>query len=147
VADVFKANYRSAEVVHVGRPGDGGVDVVFVESGGREWLVQVKRREKPSAVEGFSTVQNLAGTLLIEGALNGIIVSTADHFSAAAWDAVRRLKRKRRTIELYDRGVLNRMLDPLLPRSPWESIVQEYCPRVNKAVAVAVAEARTKQAT
>jgi hypothetical protein len=29
VADIFRANYQHSEVIHVGRPGDRGIDVIF----------------------------------------------------------------------------------------------------------------------
>ena len=44
VADVFRANYTNAEVVHVGKPNDGGVDVLFIDAQEEQWLIQVKRR-------------------------------------------------------------------------------------------------------
>jgi hypothetical protein len=33
VADIFRANYQNSEVIHVGQPNDGGIDVLFVDSG------------------------------------------------------------------------------------------------------------------
>ena len=81
VAEIFRANHETAEVIHVGKPCDGGVDVVFVECSGTRWLIQVKRREKPEKAEGFSTLQNILGTLVLENERHGMIVSTSDSFS------------------------------------------------------------------
>jgi hypothetical protein len=127
VADVFKANYRQSEVLHVGRSGDWGVDVIFVDSTNTDWLIQVKRRGRPHSTEPFSTVQSLAGALILHGKLNGIVVSTADHFSAQAYQAVKRLEKQRYRVRLYDRGILNRMISPVLPTRPWSSALQKFC--------------------
>lgn len=90
VADIFRANYSECEVIHVGQPGDGGVDVVFIDSANQQWLIQVKRRESPFAAEGIGTVRNLLGAMMLNGALKGIVVSTADHFTFRAYEAVGR---------------------------------------------------------
>ncbi len=66
-----------------GGPGDGGVDVILVQSS-TPTLVQVKRRSKPEAIENVSTVRELLGTLLVQGKQSGIIVSTASRFSSQA---------------------------------------------------------------
>lgn len=124
VADVFRANYANAEVIHVGRPADGGVDIFLVDSG-EEWLIQVKRRENPQASEGVGTLRSLLGTLVLEGASRGMIVSTADHFSYQAVKARDRAEKIGYKVLLHDRGILNRMLDGLLPDRPWLRFVSE----------------------
>jgi hypothetical protein len=136
VCDVFRANFKNVEVVHVGRPGDGGIDAFFVDASQQQWLIQVKRRSHGK--EPFSTVQELAGTLLIENKLLGIVVTTALGFSQPAVAAVDKLQRRGIKIELIDRGVLNRMLSPFLPRHPWESYFKlsqpELWPRARKMI-------------
>jgi hypothetical protein len=129
VADVFKAKYSHCEVMHVGRPGDGGVDVVFIDAEKQQWLIQVKRRENPLSSEGVTTVRNLLGTMVVEGTLRGIVVSTADHFTVRAYDAVRRAKENHSLeVQLIDRGKLNRMLSPLLPKKPWLRALKDEVP-------------------
>ncbi|HJP95809.1 MAG TPA: restriction endonuclease [Candidatus Saccharimonadales bacterium] len=123
VADIFRANYAGAEVIHVGKPDDGGMDVIFIDTSSQQWLIQVKRRERQGSTEGVSTIRNLIGTMILEGAMRGIVVSTADHFSLRAKQAARHLKKKGFYIELIDRGILNRMLDPILPDRPWLNVV------------------------
>lgn len=129
VAEVFRANYADAEVIHVGGPHDLGVDVLFVDSEGTRRLIQVKRRSSPLATEGFSTVQSLLGALLIGGSLHGIVVSTAHHFSHQARQHASQIAARGYTVELNDRGVLDRMLSPLVPKSPplglFESLPKE----------------------
>ncbi len=126
VAAIFRANYSDAEVIHVGKPGDGGVDVIFVESNNRRWLIQVKRRERPKPSEGFSTLQSILGAMTLEGSRHGIVVTTADAFSFHARRAQEKAERLGYVIDLIDRGKLNRMIEPLLPRVPWRQIFK--CP-------------------
>lgn len=134
VRDIFRLNYSHCESIHVGRPGDGGVDVLFIDADGGEWLIQVKRRQSPLAAEGVSTIRNLAGTLLIKNKVKGIVVSTADHFSATAWDAVHRLEKRRFKIELWDKGILNRMLKAALPQHPWREAVAYLTPKLQEHI-------------
>ena len=122
VADVFKANYHDAEAIHVGKPYDQGIDVIFIESNGTRWLVQVKRRERPTPSEGFSTLQSILGTLALDGARNGIVVSTADTFSFHARKGQQRAEQQGFVVQFMDKGILNRMIAPLLPPTPWKEI-------------------------
>lgn len=128
VAEVFRANYAHADVMHVGRPDDGGIDVIFVDSAGKQWLIQVKRRESPSAVEGVATVRNLLGTMMLEGCMQGVVVSTADHFSYRAYEAAGRAAELGWTIRLVDKGKLDRMVGALLPQAPWMEFVKSHYP-------------------
>lgn len=126
VADVFKANYADAEVIHVGQPNDGGVDVLFTDTSKQQWLIQVKRRQD-SKTEGVSTIRNLLGAMFLKRSLTGIVVSTADHFSYRVLEAVGRAKELGHEIELIDKGILNRMCLPLLFLDrPWLSFFQDY---------------------
>ena len=128
VAEVFRANYRPSEVLHVGRPDDGGVDVIFVDSDRGKWLVQVKSHAYSSASEGVGTIRNLLGAILLEGALRGVVVPNADHFTYRACEAAGRAQEKGYTIRLIDKGKLNRMLDPLLPCGCWRQFVRRRRP-------------------
>jgi Restriction endonuclease len=126
VADIFKANHAQSEVTHVGKPDDGGIDILLIDSIKEQWLVQVKRRARQKSAEGVTTIRNLIGTMMLEGARHGIVVSTADHFTLRAQQAAKQIKRQGLHIELIDKGVLDRMLEPLLPDRPWLSIVKEH---------------------
>jgi hypothetical protein len=119
VADIFKANYKHCEVIHVGGPGDRGIDVVFVDDSYTQWLIQVKRRADPGRKEGFETLQAILGTLALKGNRHGIVVSTADAFSQQARAEARNAKLHGFIVELIDRHRLDRMLNPLLPITPW----------------------------
>jgi hypothetical protein len=128
VAEIFRYNYQSSEVIHVGRPGDGGVDVIFVDSGSRRWLIQVKRRMIATASEGVETIRNLLGVMVIEGTRYGAVVSTADHFTYQAFNARQTVHDKGYTIWLVDRGRLDRLVEPLLPNREWQYLVQKRKP-------------------
>lgn len=132
VTDVFRANHVHAEVRHVGGPNDGGIDVLFVEADGRDWLIQVKRRAQPNHAEGVSTIRNLLGAMLLKGTNRGIVVSTADHFTYQAHVAVKRAQEVGMIVRLIDRTVLDRMLDPVLPAQPWEAVLSMHFPEYAK---------------
>jgi hypothetical protein len=124
VADVFKANHTDAEVIHVGKPNDGGVDVLFIDNGNNQWLIQVKRRERPDVSEPVETIRNLLGAMVLQDSTYGIVVSTADHFTYRAYEAVSRARERGMMVELIDRGKLDRMLDTLLPDRPWINMLR-----------------------
>ncbi|HEV2800376.1 MAG TPA: restriction endonuclease [Pyrinomonadaceae bacterium] len=130
VADIFRSTHHPAEVFHVGQPDDGGVDVVFVESENKKWLIQVKRREKATRGESVGTLRNLVGTMVDKDSLYGIIVSTADHFTYRAYEYMRRQREKGFFIELIDKGKLNRMLDSVLPSRPWLNVLEKEYPDI-----------------
>lgn len=119
VADVFKANHRNCEVVHVGGPNDRGIDIIFIDDNQTKWLIQVKRRARPGKAEGFSTLQSVLGTLALAGERHGIIATCADYFSHQARIQAGRALAQGFTVALMDKGVLNRMLGAMIPRSPW----------------------------
>jgi HJR/Mrr/RecB family endonuclease len=128
VADVFRANHADAEVSHVGRPADGGVDVVMVEASGNTWLIQVKRRQRPGSTEGVSTIRNLLGTMILNGARHGVVVSTADHFSTHALAAVGRARECGMIVRLVNRVMLDRLIEPLMPYDPWVPLLVDHFP-------------------
>lgn len=128
VADIFKANYTPCEVMHVGQPDDGGVDVVFVDSGGRRWLISVKRRLHPAKGEGVATVRNLLGAMLLKNSRYGVVVSTVDHFTYRAYEAASKADDIGFTLSLVDLGKLKRMLTPLLPTMEWCDIIRDHKP-------------------
>jgi hypothetical protein len=131
VGSIFKANFADCDVMHVGKSNDGGVDLIFIDSQKHQWLIQVKRRESPISSEGVSTVRNLLGAMYLKDCLRGIIVSTSDHFTFRAYEAVARAKELGRIVELIDRGKLHRMLNPLIPDRPWQQIIEAECIELN----------------
>lgn len=131
VAAIFRANYQDAEIFHVGKPDDGGKDVIFIDSGKRQWLIQAKRRMKSGVAEPIETLRNLLGTMAIEGSQYGIIASTADHFTYKAYEAANRVKEKGILIKLLDKGKLSRMLENVVSMErPWYNILKEDYPDI-----------------
>jgi hypothetical protein len=122
ITAIFRANYSHSEVIHVGRPGDCGVDVIFVDSEDTRWLIQVKRRAKPRKAEGFSTLQSILGTLALQGERHGIIASSADYFSHQARRERERARQEGFFVEFLDKGILDRMIGTLLPIDPWRNL-------------------------
>jgi hypothetical protein len=119
VTNIFSSYYNNCEVYHIGKPYDKGIDVLFIDTEKKEWLIQVKRRQKNLASEGVSTIRNLLGTLLLEDKKYGIVVSTADHFTYEACKSANRSQDWGYKIELIDKHKLDLMLDPLIPKEPW----------------------------
>lgn len=125
VKKIFEESGTYVEVHHVGRPGDGGVDVVLVDSENKTWLVQVKRRESPTAVERVDTIRNLLGTLVLGNSRTGVVVSTADHFTRNARVSAKMAADVGYTIELVDKKALDRLLGQTLRSGGWSPLQRE----------------------
>jgi restriction endonuclease Mrr len=122
VAECFRLNEDYVEVIHVGRPGDGGVDVLLIDRLKGKILVEIKRRTKPGT-EPVATIRNLLGAMVANDALEGIVVSTADHFSHRAYELSKRISRSARgyRIQLRDIGVLRQMIaEAPQMENPWQ---------------------------
>ncbi len=85
IAQVVFSSYYNCEVKHVGKSGDGGKDLIIVQSD-NPILVQVKRRGNPQHIELVKSVREFVGTMYIEDCKKGIYLSTAKHFSRGAKD-------------------------------------------------------------
>lgn len=138
VRDVMRTVYHPCEAIHVGRPDDGGVDVMLIESNGKKWVIQVKRREKSRVGESVTTVRNLLGTMVLNDKTHGMIFSTADHFTERACQAVEAAEERGFFIKLVDKGKLNRMLDAVLPDKPWLPFLQKRYPKVTPEIDAAI---------
>lgn len=80
------SDFLDVEVFVVGRSGDGGIDLVYMD-GEVPMAVQVKRREKPGSVEQVKLVREFLGALLLSGFRQGSIITTASRFSRGAKEA------------------------------------------------------------
>lgn len=115
VADVFRAHFPDSEVLHVGRPADGGKDIILIDADDEKSLIEVKARQSADHVEPVQTLRNLLGAMVggEDRALKGVVVSTCDHYSYQAKKFADGLVDTAYSIELTDRGKLTRMLSPL----------------------------------
>ena len=127
VADVFRANYTNAEVVHVGGPGDGGVDVLLIDTGKEDWLIQFKHHKSQNHSEGVKTIRDMLGAMHLKERRIGIVVSAAEKFSQPAKETTVTAGKVRNpmTIHLVDKSIFNKMLNPILPDRPWLDPISE----------------------
>jgi hypothetical protein len=112
--ELAQAAYREhfhCEVRRVGGPGDNGVDLYAVVAQ-TPHLIQVKRRSSSGAIEGVQGVRELIGTVVLHGAQNGHLVTSAERFSnaAVATASASTLKEARIQITLVARDMLFSML-------------------------------------
>ena len=137
VADVFRSNYTNAEVLHVGKSHDGGVDVLLIDSEREQWLIQVKRRGFQKPAEEVKTIRDLLGAMHLGEASIGIVVSTAGRFSRPAREAAIKAGKVRNpmTVRLVDKGMFNKMLDPILPDRPWLDPINEVDEEISSYLA------------
>ena len=91
-------DHMDCEVKHVGRTGDGGIDLILI-SGSTQFVVQVKRRVDPQSTEGIVPIRELIGAMILGEHKNGIFVSTSKTFSKAAKLAASVVPAKTKNIE------------------------------------------------
>jgi hypothetical protein len=86
VGTVF-ADFFDCEAVHVGGPGDGGLDLILLQSD-CDAVVQVKQHTDPKKSEPVSTIRDFLGAMFLDERRVGLIVTTANAFSRQAREAV-----------------------------------------------------------
>src|SRR6185295_3758935 len=67
-------DYFNCEVLHVGQPHDGGIDLILIAAD-EPVMVQVKRRARADRAEGIDVVKHLFASMLGRG--HGMVVTTA----------------------------------------------------------------------
>lgn len=126
LADAFRSTGNYCEVKHIGRPGDGGVDIVLIDAENRKWLVSVKRRETETKVEPVSTLRDILGAMVLEGSSHAIIATTAGRFSVPARTNTVRALQKGMKITLMDKSSLNQLIGSILPEDSWEESIAGF---------------------
>ncbi len=125
VGSVFR-DFLRCKVKHVGGPGDGGIDLLLLESE-KPVLVQVKRRSAPNTRESVVVIRGLLGTMVLEHANRGIVVTTASDFSRPARLAVVKAREVCGLhVDLYNQERLREVLqltEP--PEPPWSVLGEE----------------------
>lgn len=90
---VFR-DFYDGEIKIVGKSHDGGKDLILI-NGKDKTFIQVKRRTQQDKVEPVSSIRDLLGASILEGAKSCIFVTTADHFSLPAKKAAEKAEKKR----------------------------------------------------
>jgi restriction system protein len=73
----------SCEVRHVGRTGDGGIDLLMLQSDSPV-VIQVKHRRDSSAIEYISVIREFLGAMVVKNYRKGIFITTAHRYSRGA---------------------------------------------------------------
>lgn len=122
LSDVF-----DCEVQHVGRSGDGGKDLIVLESDA-PILVQVKRRQNPNHVELIQGVRELVGTLYIENERKGLYVTTAKQFSRGSQKLRKQILDNRQLdyFEYINYDKLCYWLKEKNEENPWEKLISQF---------------------
>lgn len=116
------------EVHHVGKTGDGGIDLIVLE-GNEPILVQIKRRQNPNHIELVKGVREFVGTLFIEDRRKGIYISTANRFSKGSIDTADKLLKQRKLdyFELIDYEKLCSLINlSAPPNEVWKKLVEPF---------------------
>ena len=122
------SDFMDCEVIHTGRTGDGGIDLLLLNSD-LQYVVQVKRRIVHNRGESVRAIREFLGATLLAGAKRGIYVTTATHFTPAAAEAAASARSLGlvEKLHLVDRTrffrLLNLVSDHTLP--PWRAFYRD----------------------
>ena len=124
VGSVFE-DFLDCKAIHVGRTGDGGVDLVLIENQNAPVLIQVKNRQNPRKAEPVSSIREFLGAMVLKRGTRGMFVTTSHHFTRGAERAAKEAEATA-VIEQLDLVNASRLLDILrttgdLVRDPWMS--------------------------
>jgi hypothetical protein len=121
------SDFMDCEVVHTGRTGDGGIDLLLLD-GDTSYVVQVKRRISQHG-ETVSAVREFLGATLLAGYRRGIYVTTATHYTPATVDAAAAAKSRRllEKLHLIDRDRFLRLLRLVSAKTlhPWQAYYRD----------------------
>lgn len=115
------SEHLNCEVIHVGGPGDGGIDLLAVDAD-RPWAIQVKRRGPTVGHESVAPVREFVGALITAGHRRGMFVTTAPHFTQAARTTSEKAAASLAIdrVELLDGGALASIMDLHPVPDAWE---------------------------
>ena len=129
VRSVFKDFYPSCKVFSFGKTRDGGKDGLLIDENGKQFLIQVKRRENASKAESVTGLRQLIGVKVLEDNVSGcIFVTTADHFSSPAKTYAQQVVQKSvvESFDLYDCKEFLKITDLVKDKLPnsWSSLLK-----------------------
>ena len=120
------SDYMDCEVVHVGRTGDGGIDLLLLNSD-KSYVVQVKRRIKQGG-ETVSAIREFIAATLLYGHRRGIYVTTTRYTRPAA-EAAAKAKELGiiEKLHLIDQEAFLRLLRLVSAKTlpPWRSFYRD----------------------
>lgn len=99
----------ACEAIHIGGPNDDGIDLILV-NGEQQYVVQVKRRSAPDAVESVQGIREFVGAMVLQGFVRGLFVTTAPRFSPRARYTAR-LAEDRKLVESIGLVNSSRLID------------------------------------
>lgn len=121
-------DFFHTEVYLIGKSGDGGVDLLYLDAD-VPVAIQVKRRRADDVAEGVSLVREFLGAMVLLGIRRGTVVSTARSFTRGAREVAQSAVEKFvvDTFELVD---CRKFLDIFRLASkranyPWEEVLYE----------------------
>lgn len=121
---VFRA-YLQCEVKLTSYSKDGGIDLYAID-GENKFAIQLKRRSR-AVTEGVEAIRAFLGAIIINGEINGIFCTSADHFSENAKQAILSppLKKYGIKIELIDYKKLRDIFGFITKnqREPWHELL------------------------
>jgi len=85
MCELLGQHYR-CEVHHVGRSGDGGIDLLLLE-GDKIGAVQIKHHPHTNKRESVVPVREFIGAMVLNQVARGVFVTTADGFTGPAKSA------------------------------------------------------------
>ncbi len=131
---ILKGLY-DCEVHHVGKSGDGGKDIIILESD-NPILVQVKRRENPEHIELIKGVREFVGTMYLEGVRKGIYISTAKRFSRDSEKTRSKIINNRLFdyFEYVDYDKLKILLKNSDEKKSWRQLVEHFYKKKNVVI-------------
>ena len=93
--DTFQ-NLYNCEVIHCGKTGDGGIDLIMINSD-EPILVQAKRRTESRSkfAEPIKDIREFLGVMLINNSKNGIYVTTSKKYSKNTEKTIQRINKER----------------------------------------------------
>ena len=120
LSDFFKC-----EVAHIGRSGDGGIDLLML-SGDKEYAVQVKRRLNSGHVEQVNPIREFLGVLKLRAKTRGMFITTGQDFTRGCYTEAQLAKDMELVseFELYNRDRFMSLLKASDTKSnPWDKFL------------------------
>jgi len=122
------SDFFSCEVKHVGQTGDGGIDLIVINSD-EPIMVQVKRRENPNHIELVNYIREFVGALYIKDSKKGIYVTTAKEFSKASKNVSNILLNSRK-LDYFELVNFDKLISMVninnMVTKPWVEFTKKY---------------------